>query len=305
MGTPEFAVKTLEKIHQAGHEILGVVTVADKPSGRGMKLTPSPVKLCAQNLGIPVFQPEKLKDPVFIQQLTDLKPDIAVVVAFRMLPEIVWRIPKMGTLNLHASLLPDYRGAAPINHVIMNGETETGVTTFFIDKEIDTGNLLMQEKVKIEKDWDAGQLHDALKITGAELVVKTLAGLEMEAIVPIPQDEGKALHKASKIFKEDCRIDWNHPAEALVNFIKGLSPYPAAFTTVHGKGVKIYASEIGEHIGNVSEPGKIHIPNNHSGIWVETMDKYLAIKELQPEGKKRMSAPDFLRGLHEVWDKFE
>ena len=304
MGTPEFAVETLEKIHEAGHEVVAVVTVADKPSGRGMKLTPSPVKICAQQLGIPLLQPEKLKDPVFIQQLTALNPDIAVVVAFRMLPEVVWRIPKMGTLNLHASLLPDYRGAAPINHALINGEKETGVTTFFIDKEIDTGNLLMQEKVKIGEDWNAGILHDVLKTAGAGLVVKTLSGLQNNTITPIPQDEAKAVNKAPKIFREDCLIDWNRPADSLGNFIKGLSPYPTAFTTIHGKNVKIYASETGKSIEKVSEPGKIHIPDDFSGIWVETKDKYLIIKELQYEGKKRMSVPDFLRGLHEVWEKF-
>ena len=304
MGTPEFAVETLAKLHEAGHEIVAVVTVADKPSGRGMKLTASPVKVYAETHGFLVLQPEKLKNPEFIAALTDLNPDIAVVVAFRMLPEIVWKIPKLGTLNLHASLLPDYRGAAPINWVMINGEKETGVTTFFIDTAIDTGNLLLQKAVKIEENWNVGDLHDALMTVGADLVVETLAELQAGTLIPQPQNEAKAIHKAPKIFKENCKIDWNQPAEKIQAFIKGLSPYPAAFTTIHGKNVKIYESEIGETIETLPEIGKIGLSENRRMLSVETNNKHLIIKSLQPEGKKKMLAEDFLRGLHEPWEKF-
>lgn len=305
MGTPEFAVDTLDRIYADGHDIVAVVTVPDKPSGRGLKPMSSPVKIRAIEIGLPVLQPEKLRDAAFVHHISTLDADVAVVVAFRMLPEAVWRIPKLGTLNLHASLLPNYRGAAPINHAIIQGEIETGVTTFFIDKEIDTGNLLMQKKVAIHNDWDAGTLHDVLKEVGADLVSQTLSELAVGNIVPIPQEELDFIKKAPKIFKEICKIDWNRPAEEIRNFIRGLSPYPAAFTVVNGKTLKIFQTEIGEAIPCPSIPGKIHLSHQSKTIKVETTDKFLIINELQPQGKKRMLVLDFLNGLHETLEKFE
>ncbi len=224
MGTPDFAVPSLDILVKAGYEIGAVVTVPDKPAGRGQKLRPSPIKAYAESASLPILQPVKLRDPAFIQALQDLQPDLMVVVAFRMLPEMVWSIPRIGTFNLHASLLPDYRGAAPINWVIINGETRTGATTFFIDKQIDTGNMLLKTALDIPLDWTAGDLHDALMVQGAELVLETVKGIAAGQLEAKPQDDSLFQHHAPKIFKENCQINWAQPAQQVYNFIRGLSP---------------------------------------------------------------------------------
>lgn len=304
MGTPEFAVATLDSLYKAGHDIVGVVTVPDKPVGRGLKLGASPVKVYAETHNLPLFQPEKLRNPAFISEIEALEPDIAVVVAFRMLPEIVWRLPKLGTLNLHASLLPDYRGAAPINWAVANGEKFSGITTFFIDKEIDTGNLLLQEKVEIPDEWDAGNLHDALMEKGAELVLKTVQQIQAGSLVPQPQNAALARHIAPKIQKEDCRINWEKSAEEIHNFVRGMSPFPGAFTTINGKIVKIFQTEIQRETETILPAGKIQISLKKDEIRVATHSGGLIIKDLQLEGKKRMKAEDLLRGLNETWENF-
>lgn len=304
MGTPEFAVSSLEALYTAGYEIVGVVTVPDKPIGRGLKLGASPVKTFALAHDLPVFQPEKLRNPEFIADIEALKPDVAVVVAFRMLPEIVWRLPKIGTLNLHASLLPNYRGAAPINWAVANGEKVSGVTTFFIDKEIDTGNLLMQEEVAIPADWDAGDLHDELMKVGANLVLKTIQNLEAGTLQSYPQDATKAEKIAPKIHKEDCKINWEKSAESIHHFIRGMSPFPGAFTTINGKILKIYRSEMETESENILAIGKIQLSAKKDLLIVGTGLGNLIIKELQLEGKKRMKTEDLLRGMNETWEYF-
>ncbi|WNJ20950.1 methionyl-tRNA formyltransferase [Pontibacter sp. G13] len=299
MGTPDFAVPSLDILVQAGHEIVAVVTVPDRKAGRGQKIISSPVKQYAESKNLPLLQPEKLRAPEFVQALEDLAPDLMIVVAFRMLPEMVWSIPKIGTFNLHASLLPDYRGAAPINWAIINGEKVTGATTFFIDKKIDTGNLLMSTKVEIPENWTAGDLHDELMVSGAKLVLETVKGLEAGALTPKPQDESAFKHHAPKIFKEDCRIDWSQSTESVYNKIRGLSPYPAAWTELAGKPVKLYrASKVIENHG--TETGTIRIAQ---GLEVATSDGWIRIEELQIAGKKRMKTEDFLRGHKGDLDK--
>lgn len=304
MGTPEFAVATLDSLYKAGYDIVGVVTVPDKPVGRGLKLGASPVKIYAETHNLRLFQPEKLRNPEFISEIEALEPDVAVVVAFRMLPEIVWRLPKLGTLNLHASLLPDYRGAAPINWAVANGEKFSGITTFFIDKEIDTGNLLLQEKVEIPEEWNAGNLHDALMEKGAELVLKTVQQIQTGNLVPQPQNAALARHIAPKIQKEDCRINWAKSAEEIHNFVRGMSPFPGAFTTINGKIIKIFQTEIQRETETILPAGKIQISLKKDKIWVATHSGGLIIKDLQLEGKKRMKAGDLLRGLNETWENF-
>src|SRR5688572_19640495 len=241
MGTPDFAVASLDALIKAGHNIVGVITAPDKPAGRGMKLNESAVKKFALEHSLKILQPEKLKNPDFLKQLKELRADLQVVVAFRMLPEQVWNMPPLGTINVHASLLPKYRGAAPINWAIINGEQQSGVTTFKLTHEIDTGNILLQQKVKIEEDDDAGSLHDKLKYAGAELLVKTVEGIVENKITGQPQPQGATLH-APKLNTETAKINWNLPAEKIHNLIRGLSPYPAAFTELKGKVFKIYQS---------------------------------------------------------------
>jgi methionyl-tRNA formyltransferase len=294
MGTPDFAVPTLESLIRAGHEVRAVVTAADKPAGRGRQLQSSPVKQAALNHSIPVLQPEKLRDPDFLQALSGYEADLFVVVAFRMLPEVVWQMPPKGTINLHASLLPDYRGAAPINHVLINGETETGATTFFIEKEIDTGQILLQYNTPISPEWNAGDLHDHLSIKGADLVVETLAGLEAGMLQPRPQDISLALHAAPKIFRETCKLDFHQPASALHNLVRGLSPYPGAWCTANGMVVKIYKTAPAMMFSAPPVPGKVLKSGKH--LLVSGKDAWLEILELQPEGKKRMEASAFLLG---------
>ena len=294
MGTPDFAVPSLDKILQAGYEVTAVVTAPDRPAGRGRQLRPSPVKQYALDHNLTVLQPEKLRDAAFHEQLRIAAPDLMVVVAFRMLPEIVWSMPTIGTFNLHASLLPDYRGAAPINWAIINGETRSGATTFLIDKEIDTGNILLQETVEIPPEWDAGDLHDALMETGAGLVLQTVKGLEAGTLTARPQDENLFVHKAPKIFREDCEIHWDRPAKSIHNLIRGMSPYPAAWTAYGDEQIKVYASAITDQPAE-TVPGTVRITDGR--MLVSCCDKWLEILNLQMPGKKRMATADFLRGF--------
>ncbi len=295
MGTPDFAVPTLLAIVADGHEVVGVVTAPDKPAGRGLKLSPSPVKECAEKLGLLVLQPEKLKSPEFIDQIKKLSPDLAVVVAFRMLPEQIWALPHKGTLNLHASLLPDYRGAAPINHALINGEKTSGLTTFFIEKEIDTGAILLQERIEIDPEMNAGALHDLMMVKGAELVVKTLHGIEHKSIEPIPQIQKQSSPLAPKIFKEDCKINWNQPVEKIHNFVLGLSPYPTSWTLLDGKILKIYSGYVKPKEVGPLKPGDV-VSNQNTFLAFCCTNGFFYVKELQLEGKKRMDVQSFLRG---------
>lgn len=295
MGTPDFAVASLNALVEAGFEVAAVVTAADKPAGRGQKIQESAVKQYAAAHQIPVLQPLKLKDPEFIAQLQEIKADLHVVVAFRMLPEIVWNMPEKGTINLHGSLLPQYRGAAPINHAIINGEKESGVTTFFLKHEIDTGDIIFSTTVTIADDASAGDLHDQLMEAGASLLVKTVTAIAANDYQEQPQVQSDSLKHAPKIFKEDCRIDWNKPAAEVFNFIRGLSPYPTAFTSLNEKTLKIFKAEKGEQIVK-GEPGSWY-SDGKTNLEYQAQDGLLSITELQFEGKKRMSVAEFLRGM--------
>lgn len=294
MGTPDFAVPSLEALIEAGHEVVGVVTAADKPAGRGRQLTGSLVKEAALRHHLPVWQPEKLRDPDFLHSLEQAHADLFVVVAFRMLPEVVWKMPSRGTLNLHASLLPDYRGAAPINHAIINGETRTGVTTFFIEKEIDTGQILMQEETDIPAEWNAGDLHDHLCAVGARLVVQTVDALEKGQLKAQPQQESDALHPAPKIFREHCKIHFAQSAPSIHNLVRGLSPYPAAWCTAGDHSVKIYRTALTGSPCQSVDPGTVRI--SKGVLEVATGDEWLAILELQPEGRRKMDVQAYLAG---------
>jgi methionyl-tRNA formyltransferase len=299
MGTPEFAVPSLNKLYEAGYDIAAVVTAPDKPAGRGMQLTQSAVKKYAVEKDLQILQPEKLKDPSFIQTLKSLNADIQVVVAFRMLPEIVWNMPPLGTINLHASLLPQYRGAAPINWAIINGEIETGVTTFKLQQQIDTGNILLQEKVKIHPDGTAGTLHDKLQYTGANLLLQTIQQIENGEIEETPQPSifnlySSTLQTAPKIFNETCQINWDKTTDEIYNLIRGLSPSPTAFTFLNEKKLKIFSAEK-EKSTESNEPGKI-ITDHKTFLKFAALDGFISLKEVQLEGKKRMQIEDFLRG---------
>ncbi|MGN6296347.1 MAG: methionyl-tRNA formyltransferase [Ginsengibacter sp.] len=297
MGTPEFAVPSLDLLYKAGYNIVSVVTAPDKPAGRGMKLSESEVKKYAVKNNLKVLQPDKLKDPDFIEELRQLNADLQVVVAFRMLPEMVWKMPPLGTINLHASLLPQYRGAAPINWAIINGEKETGVTTFKLQQEIDTGNILLQEKIKISDNETAGTLHDKMKSTGAEVLLRTIQQLQNGTLQEHPQHHTTSLHPAPKIFSNDCKINWDQNVEDVFNFIRGLSPYPAAFTFLQGKKLKIFSGEKLQQAG-IKSAGN-YVTDNKSYLKFAAKDGYISIKELQLEGKKRMDVVDFLRGWRE------
>lgn len=295
MGTPDFAVASLNALVEAGFNVVGVVTAADKPAGRGQKLQESTVKQYAVAKGIRVLQPLKLKDPAFIEELRALKADLQVVVAFRMLPEIVWDMPAKGTINLHASLLPQYRGAAPINHAIINGEKESGVTTFFLKHEIDTGDVIFSEKVEIRADETAGELHDELMRVGAGLLVKTVTAIASSDYQEQPQPQSGELKHAPKIFKEDCLIDWNQPASKIYNLIRGLSPYPTAFTKLNDKVLKIFKAEI-----ETKEPGisaGAFLSDGKTYLKFAAKDGFIKLTDLQYEGKKRMGVEEFLRGM--------
>ncbi len=295
MGTPEFAVASLDALVQAGCHIVAVVTAPDKPAGRGMKLTGSAVKQYAQEKNIPVLQPEKLKNPDFVATLRELKPDVQIVVAFRMLPEIVWNMPPMGTINVHGSLLPQYRGAAPINWAVINGEKETGVTTFKLQHEIDTGNILLQESMPIGDNETAGEVHDRMKQLGATVLVKTIKALANGTLQEIPQATiAGPIQHAPKIFTETCRIDWQKNAAEIHNLIRGLSPYPGAFTTLQDKICKIYRSQK-ELAPHQYQPGSVHT-DDKTFLKFACADGFIQAEELQLEGKKRMPVADFLRG---------
>lgn len=293
LGTPQFSVMALDAIIKAGHEVAAVVTMPDKPAGRGLQLQQSAIKKYAVEHHLKVLQPEKLRDEQFISELREINADIQVVIAFRMLPEVVWNMPKYGTINLHASLLPDYRGAAPINWAIINGDNKSGVCTFLLKHEIDTGDILLKQEVEIGEDTNAGELHDTLMQVGAEVVVKSLEMIQNVNYItePQPQFAGKL---APKIFKQDCQIDWSKSCSSIYNLIRGLSPYPAAHSQLHGKGIKIFkaSKEIIAHqfkAGNAFSDGRTYMKFACS-------DGYILLNEVQLEGKKRMFVDEFLRG---------
>jgi methionyl-tRNA formyltransferase len=295
MGTPDFAVVSLQRLLGGGCQVVAVVTAPDRPSGRGLQLTPSPVKKAALAANLPVLQPEKLRDPAFLEALAGYKPDLQVVVAFRMLPEVVWSMPTIGTFNLHGSLLPQYRGAAPINWAIINGETETGVTTFFIEKEIDTGQMIFQDQEPIYPDDTAGTVHDRLMERGADLVLRTVRAIEAGMYPRTPQPTSDNLKPAPKLSRETTEINWSQPSATVRNFIRGLSPYPAAWTTINGKFFKVYAVAIANESPFAAEPGEAYTDNKKI-ILIKANDGWLSIDSLQAEGKRRMTAEEFLRG---------
>jgi methionyl-tRNA formyltransferase len=294
MGTPEFAVASLDALVKAGCNIVGVVTAPDKPAGRGMKLTESAVKKYAVENNLPVLQPEKLKNPDFLSALRSLNAHLQIVVAFRMLPEVVWNMPPMGSVNLHGSLLPQYRGAAPINWAVINGEKETGVTTFKLKHEIDTGDILLQESFAIGDNDTAGEVHDTMKEIGAALLVKTVKGLADGSAKEVPQVFTAELKHAPKIFTETCKIDFNKTVEEVHNLIRGLSPFPGAFTFLNDKMMKIYKSE--KEIGSTPNEAGTYKTDGKTFLKFACADGFILVKELQLEGKKRMLAGDFLRG---------
>ena len=301
MGTPEFAVASLDALLQAGQEVVAVVTAPDKPAGRGRQLSQSAVKEFALQKKLPVLQPEKLKNPEFLQELESFKADLQVVVAFRMLPEVVWKMPLKGTINLHASLLPQYRGAAPINWTVINGEKQTGVSTFFLKQEIDTGDLILTDKIEIEETDTAGDVHDKLMEIGAKLLVKTVALIESGNYREVSQkdlirnEEAIELKHAPKIFKEDCQINWARPVEKVYDFIRGLSPYPTAFTHLNNKVLKVFFAEKQETDPGIY-PGAF-LTDHKTFLKFACTDGFINLKEVQLEGKKRMKVDEFLRGV--------
>lgn len=313
MGTPDFAVASLRALVESGHNIVGVVTAPDKPAGRGMKMTGSAVRDYALGRNLAILQPQKLKDPFFIDALRSLKADLQVVVAFRMLPEIVWTMPPMGTVNLHGSLLPQYRGAAPINWAIINGEKETGVTTFKLKHEIDTGNILLQERISIAETETASELHDRMKHIGASLLVKTVDGLADGILSEKPQSEFvekqipnnpsntpiSILYHAPKIFTETCRINWDKNVDDVYNLIRGLSSYPGAYTHIEGKMLKIFRAEKGK-TDKQTAPGK-YTTDKKTTLQIDCANGFISVKELQLEGKKKMGVEDFLRGHYQLF----
>lgn len=307
MGTPDFAVEPLRLLVHEGYNVVATVTVPDKPAGRGQKLNQSAVKQFALETGLKVLQPEKLRDPNFVDELVSLNADLFIVVAFRMLPEIIWRIPKLGTFNLHASLLPNYRGAAPINWAVINGEKETGVTTFLIDKEIDTGKILLQRSIPVEPNETAGELHDRLMMVGSTVVIDTVNALALGNVDPIPQDkyisQGTPIKIAPKLFKESTRISWEETAQSINNFIRGLSPYPAAWSELIGPdservSAKVFRSEaidsrVNAGVGTISTDGKsyLHVTCGDGGV---------SITEIQLAGKRRLAISEFLLGFRDI-----
>jgi methionyl-tRNA formyltransferase len=303
MGTPEFAVASLKTLVENGYNVVGVVTMPDKPAGRGYKLQPSAIKAYALEQGLPILQPEKLKDETFLEELKQLSADIQVVVAFRMLPEVVWNMPPCGTFNLHSSLLPQYRGAAPINWAIINGEKETGVTTFFLTHEIDTGKIIFQEKTAISEDDNAESLHDRLMLMGADLVQKTIDAIVNNTVQSVSQSElyknESDLKPAKKIFKETCRIDWSKSAREVHNFVRGLSPYPAAWTELSdGDNIhtfKLFSCEIIEEDAQELPVGTIKT-DNKTFLHIAVKNGFVNITDIQMSGKRRMKVSDFLNG---------
>ena len=295
MGTPDFAVASLSALRQAGLEIVGVVTAADKPAGRGQKLNESAVKKYALANNLPILQPLKLKDPAFIIELKSLQADLFVVVAFRMLPEIVWQMPAKGTINLHGSLLPQYRGAAPINHAIINGEKESGVTTFFLKQEIDTGDIIFSAAVEIGDDETAGDLHDKLMNVGADLLVKTVKAIAENDYNEVPQPQSDELKHAPKIFKDFCKIDWNQNNQTVYNHIRGLSPYPTAFTTLNDKTLKVFKAELEDKEPGISTGA--FLTDGKTYLKFATKNGFIKVLDVQLEGKKRMLIDELLRGM--------
>jgi methionyl-tRNA formyltransferase len=294
MGTPEFAVASLAKLVEHGYNIVGVITAPDKPAGRGMQLTESAVKKYAKEHSLNILQPVKLKDPVFLEELRSLNADLQIVVAFRMLPELVWNMPPMGTINVHGSLLPQYRGAAPINWAIINGEKVTGVTTFKLQHEIDTGSILLQREIPIAEDETAGSLHDRMKEVGAELLLETVKRLQDNTITPTPQKESVHLRHAPKIFTETCQIDWNKGVNEIYNLVRGLSPYPAAFTILDGNKLKVVRAAKEDTTPSVAVGN--YITDGKTFLKFAARDGYISLLELQLQGKKRLAIADFLRG---------
>lgn len=300
MGTPDFAVSSLDAICHSSHEVVGVVTVPDRPTGRGLKMTSSAVKQYAEQHGLPILQPEKLRDPQFLEDLKAWQADIFVVVAFRMLPQCVWAMPPQGTFNLHASLLPQYRGAAPINWAIINGERETGVTTFMLNERIDEGRMLLQRRCEISDSDTAETLHDRLAEMGRSLVVETLDGIESHSLTPFSQPVVENPNLAPKIFKTDCAIPWDKSGEEIYNFVRGLSPYPAATmslisTTGAELSFKIYEVTFVQQ--NDAEKGMVDTDGKHY-LRVGVSDGFINILSLQPNGKRRMTIEEFLRGYN-------
>ncbi len=294
MGTPEFAVPSLDILVRNGFAIPAVVTATDKPRGRGQHVTPTPVKTAALRHSIPVLEPASLRDTAFLESLARLRPDLIAVVAFRILPPDVFTLPRLGSFNLHASLLPKYRGAAPINWALINGEQDTGVTTFLLEEKVDTGGILLQRSIPIRPEDNAGTVHDALATLGAELVLETVRLLEAGKAIPRMQDNTLAT-PAPKIFKEDCRISWATEAARVHNRVRGLSPVPTAFTRLNDTVLKIYRTALTDRPSR-GEPGTICVEGE--SLFVRAADRELEILELQPEGRKRMSAAEFLRGYH-------
>ena len=307
MGTPEFAVASLKRLVEEGYNIVAVVTTPDKPAGRGQKIHESDVKVAAKELGLPILQPEKLRDPEFVEAMQELRPDLGIVIAFRMLPEIIWAMPRYGTFNLHASLLPQYRGAAPINWAIINGEKETGITTFLLNHEIDKGAIIGQRKMPILAEDNIGTMYDKLMTEGCDLVVETVEKIAAQDFTPIEQmhiDEA-TLKPAPKIFKEDCKIDWSWEGERIVNFVRGLSPYPAAWTPMYLNGeekgsAKIFEVRFSPNKGN-GNVGEI-ISDGKEQITVVCSDGLIEIRSMQMAGKKRMSNKELLLGFRNIED---
>lgn len=299
-GTPEFAVASLDALVKSGVDVAAVVTMPDKTGGRGNKVIESDVKKYAVANGLPLLQPEKLRDPRFIAALREIDADLFVVIAFRMMPEVVWSMPRYGTFNLHGSLLPKFRGAAPINHAIINGEEVTGVTTFFLNKDIDTGDIIDRVEIPVEHNDDAGTIHDKLMAIGAELTLKTVRAIEEGTLQIHPQPEGEYV-PAPKIFKDFCEINWNRSAKEIRNHIRGLSPYPGAWSKVryeNGKpaDLKIFSTELTDRNSGEHKPGEVLIEGKR--LYVATSDNLLEILQLQPSGKKRMDTAAFLLGYH-------
>lgn len=303
MGTPEFAVEALRCLVEGGYNVVGVITMPDKPAGRGHKLQYSPVKQYALEQGLPLLQPEKLKDEAFVRALREWKADLQIVVAFRMLPEVVWNMPRLGTFNLHASLLPQYRGAAPINWAVINGDTETGITTFFLRHEIDTGEVIQQVRIPVTDTDDVGVVHDKLMVLGGKLVTETVDAILNDAVKPVPQEEMAVvgeLRPAPKIFKDTCRIDWNQPVKRIYDFIRGLSPYPAAWSELvqpDGEAVvmKIFETEKILESHQLA-PGTL-LTDGKTYIRIAAPDGFIGIRVLQLPGKKRLKTDELLRGF--------
>jgi len=308
MGTPEFAVPSLKALIDTGYNVVGVITAPDKVAGRGKKVRMSAVKVFAQDNNLNILQPDKFKDKTFLQQLSNLNANLQIVVAFRMLPEVVWAMPQLGTFNLHASLLPQYRGAAPINFAIINGEKSTGLTTFFLDKHIDTGKIIKQERIDIDDNDDVGTLHDKMMVIGSKLILSTVELILEGKIESLEQDslikENEIIKLAHKIDKEYCRVNWDNDSKSIYNFIRGLSPYPTAFSTLNSPegvshNVKIYRTAIISQKENLSKPGTFNT-DGKTYINVNTTSGILSILELQLSGKKRMKIEDFLRGFQKI-----